>query len=88
MKLRRSDVRRQAHALPVFKFENHALTSFAGLVLFQQLFAALDLKARLRRCFRGRDGGKAFGPATIFLQLIVHLVLGFAAFWCVNRQAS
>jgi hypothetical protein len=77
MKLRRSDVRRQAHALPALRFENHALTSFAGLVLFQQLFATLDLKVRLQRCFRGRDRGKAFGPATIFLQLIVHLVLGF-----------
>jgi hypothetical protein len=77
MKLARSDVRRQVHALPVLKFENHALTSFAGLVLFQQLFATLDLKARLRGCFRSLAGGKAFGPATIFLQLIVHLVLGY-----------
>lgn len=77
MKLRRSDVRRQAHALPVLKFENHALTSFAGLVLFQRLFAVLDLRPRLHRCFRRLAGGKAFGPATIFLQLIVHIVLGF-----------
>src|SRR5437867_4827138 len=77
MKLARSDVRRQAYALPVLKFENHALTSFAGLVLFQQLFAALDLRPRLHRCFRRLAGGKAFGPATIFLQLIVHIVLGF-----------
>ncbi len=77
MKLRRSDVRRQAHALPVIKFENHALTSFAGLVLFQSLFAALNLKERLRGCFRHLSGGKAFGPATIVLQLIVHLLLGF-----------
>jgi hypothetical protein len=77
MKLARSQVRRQARAMPVIKFENHALTSFAGLVAFQQLFAALDLKPRLQRCFRGRDGGKAFGPATIFLQLIIHIVLGF-----------
>jgi hypothetical protein len=77
MKLRRSDVRCQAHALPVLKFENYALTSFAGLVLFQKLFAALDLKERLRRCFRLLGQGKAFGPATIFLQLIVHLLLGF-----------
>lgn len=77
MKLRRSDVRRQAHALPVIKFENHALTSFAGLVLFQSLFAALDLKERLRGCFRHLSGSKAFGPATIVLQLIVHLLLGF-----------
>lgn len=47
MKYARSDVHRQTHALPVLKFENHALTSFAGLVLFQQLFATLDLKMRL-----------------------------------------
>lgn len=77
MKLRRSDVRRQARVLPVIKFENHALTSFAGLVLFQKLFATLDLKARLQRCFRSRDAGKAFGPATVFLQLVIHIVLGF-----------
>lgn len=77
MKLRRSDVRRQARVLPAIEFENHALTSFAGLVLFQKLFATLNLKARLQRCFRGQDGGKAFGPATIFLQLILHLIMGF-----------
>ena len=77
MKLRRSDVRRQAHALPVLKFENHALTSFAGLVLFQQIFSLLDLKARLRGCFRHRAGGKAFGPTMIFLQFIIHIILGF-----------
>lgn len=77
MKLARSQVRRQAHALPVLKFEHHALTSFAGLVLFQQLFAGLDLKARLRSCFRGHAAGRAFAPATLFLQLIVHLLLGF-----------
>jgi hypothetical protein len=77
MKLRRSDVRCQANALPVLKFDNHALTSYAGLILFQKFFALLDLKARLRACFRHLPGGKAFGHATIFLQLIVHVLLGF-----------
>lgn len=77
MKLRRSQVRRQAHALPVLKFEHHALTSFAGLVLFQQLFASLNLSARLRDCFRHLSAGKVFAPATLFLQLIVHVLLGF-----------
>ena len=52
MKLRRSDIRRQAHVLPVLKFESQSLTSYAGLVLFQQLFAVLELKDRLRGCFR------------------------------------
>ena len=77
MKSRRSDVRRQVQAIPEIKFENHALTSFAGLVVFQQLFAALNLKARLRECFRHLADGKIFRPATLFLQLIVHLLLGF-----------
>lgn len=77
MKLSRSDVRSQAHVIPELRFENHSLTSFAGLVLFQQLFAVLDLKARLRSCFRHFKAGKVFGRSTIFLQLIVHVLLGF-----------
>lgn len=77
MKLRRSDVRRQAHAIPELKFENQSLTSFAGLVLFLQFFATLGLKARLRRCFRHLAPGKIFSRSTMFLQLVVHLLLGF-----------
>jgi hypothetical protein len=77
MKLRRSEVRRQVHAFPVLKFEKQSLTSYAGLVLFQQLFAVLNLKARLRPCFRHLATGLIFGRATIFVQLIVHILLGF-----------
>jgi hypothetical protein len=53
------------------------LTSCAGLVLFECLFTVLDLKDRLRACFRHLAGGQIFGRATLFLQLIVHLLLGF-----------
>jgi hypothetical protein len=77
MKLRRSQVRRQARALPKIEFENQALTSFAGLVLLQQLVGTLHLKARLRGCFRHVTAGKVFGRATLFLQLVAHLLLGF-----------
>ena len=77
MKFRRSQVRRQAHALPVIRFENHGLTSHAGLVLFECLFAVLDLKDRLRTCFRHLAAGQIFGRATLFLQFIIHLLLGF-----------
>jgi len=77
MKFRRSAVRRQVHAMPEIKFENQALTSYAGLVLFMRFFAALALKARFRRCFRHQRRGRIFGPATIFLQLVIHLLLGF-----------
>ena len=37
MKCSRREVRGKAHALPTLKFENQSLTSFAGLVVFQQL---------------------------------------------------
>ena len=77
MKYRRSEVRSTAHALPQLRFEDQALTSFAGLVIFQKFFACIHLQSRLRRCFAPRRSGKVFPPATVFLQLIVHLLLGF-----------
>jgi hypothetical protein len=77
MKYSRSDVRSKAHCIPELRFENQSLTSFAGLVLFQQFFTTLELKARLSRCFRHLAGGKVFGRATIFLQLIIHILLGY-----------
>jgi len=77
MKYPRSAVRSTAHALPQLRFEDQTLTSFAGLVIFQKFFACIHLKSRLRRCFEPRRPGKVFPPATVFLQLIVHLLLGF-----------
>lgn len=77
MKFSRSDVRKKAHAHPELKFENQTLTSFAGLVIFQRFFATIGLKARLHSCFRHLNGGKVFCRATIFYQLILHILLGF-----------
>jgi hypothetical protein len=77
MKYPRSQVQSKAHALPELRFEDQTLTSFAGLVIFQKFFASIDLKNRLRRCFGPTSPGRVFHPATLFLQLIVHLLLGF-----------
>jgi len=66
MKFSRWDVRRKAHALPNLKFESQTLTSFAGLVVFQKFFMAIDLKARLSRCFRHVNGGKVFDRTIVF----------------------
>jgi hypothetical protein len=77
MKRSRKDVRTKAAAIPQLKFEDQRLTSFAGLVVFQKLFQVLNLKARLERCFRHQSHGKVFQPSRLFLQLIVHLLLGF-----------
>jgi len=77
MKYSRSDVRTKSHAQPTIAFECQTLTSFAGLALFQKFFAAIQLKARLSVCFRRVQPGKVFDRATVFLQLIVHLLLGY-----------
>ncbi len=77
MKLSRSTVRSKVHALPRLRFEDHTLTSFAGLIVFQKFFSSLDLKNRLRDCFLHRKIGKVFEIPILFLQLIVHLLLGY-----------
>ncbi len=77
MKHKRSDITCKAHRIPQLRFESQALTSFGGLVLFQQFFAQIDLKNRLGSCFRHLAGGKIFGRATIYVQLIVHILLGY-----------
>ncbi|MFQ5433226.1 MAG: IS1380 family transposase [Nitrospinota bacterium] len=77
MKSSKSKVQSKAHSLPELKFENQALTSFAGLVILQKFFAALNLKQRLQSCLRHLNHGKVFSRATVFLQLIIHLLLGY-----------
>ena len=77
MKHSRKSVERKAHAVPNIKFERQQLTSFAGLVLLQPFLAAIDFKASLARCFRHVRAGKVYGRAAVFLQLIIHLLLGY-----------
>ena len=77
MKCSRSQTRSKAHAIPELRFESQTLTSFAGLVLIQKFFAAIDLKAHLSRCCDALQHGKVFHRATLFVQLIVHLLLGY-----------
>jgi hypothetical protein len=77
LKSSRSQVTCKAHALPVLKFESQSLTSFAGLVVMQQFFAVLRLLPRLRSSFAHTRPGKIFCRAKLFLQLILHLLLGF-----------
>jgi hypothetical protein len=77
MKYSRREVRGKACAIPQLRFESQSLTSFAGLVVFQQFFAVLRLKVRLARCFAHQTAGKVFGRAILFLQLVVHLLLGY-----------
>lgn len=77
MKSSRSDVRCKARKIPELKFEQQSLTSFAGLVIFQQLFALIDFKAHVSRCFEHLKEGKIFGHPVIFLELVIHILLGY-----------
>lgn len=77
MKLSRNQVQSKTHAIPELRFEDQKLTSFAGLFVFQLLFQRLDLKNRLRHCFRHLRSNRAYDHALIVLNLIVHLLIGF-----------
>lgn len=77
MKLSRKHVRRKAREISDIRFEQQRLSSFAGLVLLQPFLAAIGLKASLAACFRHRRAGKVYGRATCFLQLVLHLLLGY-----------
>ena len=62
VKSSRSSVRCKVHTIPELKFEEqeHTLTSFAGLIMFQVFFAQIDLKANLRHCLQNLKSGKIF----------------------------
>ena len=67
MKSSRSDVHGKFHGLPQLRFEDQQLTSFSGLIVVQELFGLLDLKARLSGCFRHLPVTPIFGHAKIVL---------------------
>ena len=77
MKRSRKSVRTKATAIPELRFEDHRLTSFAGLVVIHRFFQFISLKTRLQKCFRHLSQGKIFDRTTIFMQLVIHLLLGF-----------
>jgi Transposase DDE domain group 1 len=77
MRLSKNDVRSSAHTIPALRFEDQALTSFSGLVLYQALFGALGLKERLFACVRHVGSSAAYGLHQIISLLIVHLILGW-----------
>lgn len=77
MKASRSETHRKSRALPTLRFEQQRLTSFAGLLVFQKLFAALRLRDRLHACFAHLGVAPIFGHHVVVLTLVVHLLLGY-----------
>ncbi len=48
MRFAKRDIYTKASSVPQLKFEDQQLTSYAGIVVFQKLFAKLHLRERIR----------------------------------------
>jgi hypothetical protein len=72
----KADILSRVHAIPELRFDDTSLTSSSGLLLFRLLFDRLELKDRLRSCFRHLTGWHGYGHVEIFLLLVVHILLG------------
>ena len=77
MKSSKREIQSRVYKIPILRFTDQTLTSFAGLIIFQPLLAKLALKKRLRFCFAHLNLGSIFGHHFILLLLMVHLLLGF-----------
>ena len=77
MKHSKSDVRCKFTSLPQLRFDDQQLSSFSGLIVFQQLISDLDLKRRISRCFEHQKGSSSFSSTSIVLVLVVGVLLGY-----------
>jgi hypothetical protein len=77
VKSSRNEINSRVHKIPEIRFEDQKLTSFAGLVVIQSLFARLRLKERLRICFDHFKTSPIFGYHVIVMILVVHLIMGY-----------
>ncbi len=77
MKFSRDKIISRVHKIPELKFEDQRLTSFSGLVIFQQLFSSLELKQKLRKCFKTLEVHETYKHYMVMMLLIVHLLIGY-----------
>jgi hypothetical protein len=77
VKFSRAYFHRRVYKIPELCFEDQRLSSFSGLILVQALFAKLDLRNRLKRCFQHIHSGVVVNFHVVTLMLIVHLMLGY-----------
>jgi hypothetical protein len=77
MKNSAQTVLRNYRSIPNLAFEHQRLTSFAGIVLFWQLFKNLQLLPRLEACFEHLHRSSIFTHGRIALLLVVHVLAGY-----------
>jgi hypothetical protein len=86
MKHSKADVHDKARAALVLRFEAQHLTSFSGLIIFQQLLARLRLKARLWDCFRHLAVSPIYGHRVIVMLLVVRIRTPFATGYAKDHR--
>ena len=77
MRSRKSSITSKVHKIPTLKFEDQKLTSFSGLIIFQNFFHSIDLLKSLKGCFSHLKVNPFYGNHRICLVLIVHFIMGF-----------
>ncbi len=77
MKCSKSETHRKTHSVPELRFEDQELTSFSGLVIVQPLLVKMELKKKLRACFRYQSCSSIYGLHSITLLLMLHILLGY-----------
>ena len=77
MRISKAQILRRVYSIPEIRFEDQRLSSFAGMVVVQELFKRLQLRSRLRGCFLHIKSNAVVGFHVITLLLIVHLMLGY-----------
>lgn len=77
MKSSRTKIHSRVHKIPAVQYESQRLTLFAGAVLIQSFWSAIGMKETVRGCFQHLKTGRIFGLDVVFLQLVVHILLGF-----------
>lgn len=79
MNYKQSDIYRKYRQINHIQFEteNQTYTSFTGLIIFQKLFVHLNLKAKLKTCFKNNLLQGVIQHHSIMLMLIVHILLGY-----------
>ncbi len=77
MRVAKSQIYTRASSIPTLRFEDQELTSYAGIVVFQKLFAKLNFKERIRKACAPLGERNLYRPAVMVQVLIVHLLLGF-----------
>ena len=76
MRLRKADLTRRVNGSLALRFELPGLTSYAGLELVRQYFAAIDLPQRIRRHLSGKSLATDFGIASLVLLLLGLIITG------------